>query len=366
MRVIMTGGGTGGHIYPAIAIADKIVERSYKAEILFVGTRRGLEGELVPSRGYPIKFIDVQGLDRRNMFKNVKVLAKYLKAKNRAEDIIEEFDPDVVIGTGGYVCGPVVNAAAGMGIRCFIQEQNAFPGLTNKMLEKKVENVFLGFEDAGQYFKYPEKHIVTGNPVRSEFFTANKETSRKLLGIPQDDFVLLAFGGSQGASRLNRGIMDVIKQYSGKDGIQVYFATGKNYYEPVISDLEGMGVPLDGNIHVEQYISDMNTYLSACDLAVCRSGALTVSEIAISKKASILIPSPNVTGDHQTYNARALSDKGAAILLPESKLVQDSTFLYKEIEALRIDDAYREGMAAKCGLLAPTDATDIIYYSLLS
>lgn len=362
----MTGGGTGGHIYPAIAIADKIVERSYRAEVLFIGTRRGLESQLVPARGYDIRYIDVQGLDRHNPLRNFKTAAKYLKSKKRAEEIIEEFDPDAVIGTGGYVCGPVVSAAANLGVKCYIQEQNAFPGLTNKMLEKKVENVFLGFEDAGKYFKHPEKHIVTGNPVRGEFFTCDGKSARKELGVSDSDFVLLAFGGSLGASRLNRAMMDVIRKYSGKEGIQVFFATGKNYYSPVMSNLEGMGIDTSGNIHVSEYISHMEKYLAACDLCVCRSGALTVSEIAVSGRASILIPSPNVTGDHQTYNARALSDKGGAILLPEKKLVEDSGTLLEEIETLRKDTAYREGIAAKCRKLAPDDATDIIYYSLLT
>jgi len=366
MKVIMTGGGTGGHIYPAIAIADKIVERSYSAEILFVGTKRGMEKDLVPSRGYEIRFIDVQGLDRHNMFRNIKTAYKYLRSRKQAEEIIESFDPDAVIGTGGYVCGPVVSAAASMGVKCYIQEQNAFPGLTNKMLERKVENVFLGFEDAGKYFKYPEKHIVTGNPVRSDFFTTERKEARKALGIGEDDFVLLAFGGSLGASRINRAMIDVIRQYSGQSGIQVFFGTGKNYYDPVVADLHSIGVESGGNIHVKQYIDHMEQYLAACDLAVTRSGALTVSEIAVSGRASVLIPSPNVTGDHQTYNARALSDKGAAILLPEKKLAEDSSLLLQEIETLRKDKAYREGMASKARSLAPNDAADIIYYSLLT
>ncbi|MEA4922036.1 MAG: undecaprenyldiphospho-muramoylpentapeptide beta-N-acetylglucosaminyltransferase [Eubacteriaceae bacterium] len=364
MKVIMTGGGTGGHIYPAIAIADKIMERSGDSEILFVGTKKGLEGELVPKHGYPIKFITVTGLNRKNMLKNFKVLRDYNKGKKQAAKIIEEFQPDIVIGTGGYVCGPVVKVASSMGIKTYVQEQNAFPGLTNKMLEKNVENVFLGFEEAGRFFKYPDKHIVTGNPVRSEFFDINDAESRLELGLKTDQFMLLAFGGSQGAGRVNKAMLDVIKRYNDNEQVQVYFATGKAYYEPILSDLKSMGIHIGPNIHIIEYIDHMEKYLSACDLAVCRSGALTVSEIMVCGKPSILIPSPNVTGDHQTFNARAVSDKGGAIIMEESKL--DGAGLYTEIERLRQDSEYLRGMAEQCRRIAPVDATDIIYYSLIT
>jgi len=364
MRVIMTGGGTGGHIYPAIAIADKIVERTQDSEILFVGTKKGLEGNLVPRHGYDIKFITVSGINRRNMVKNIKVLKDYNKGKKQAKKIIEDFKPDIVIGTGGYVCGPVVKMAASMGIKTYIQEQNAFPGLTNKVLEKNAENVFLGFEEAGKYFKHPEKHIVTGNPVRSEFFGVDNSESRLELGIKSEDFVLLAFGGSQGAGRINKAMLDVIKRYNGKEKVQVFFATGKAYYEPIMTEIEEMEIELEENIHIIEYIDHMEKYLAACDLVVSRSGALTVSEITICGKPSILIPSPNVTGDHQTFNARAISDKGGAILLEEGKLA--ANILYSEVERLRENPAFMEGMAEQCRRSAPVDATDIIYYSLIT
>ncbi|MGI6737443.1 MAG: undecaprenyldiphospho-muramoylpentapeptide beta-N-acetylglucosaminyltransferase [Anaerovoracaceae bacterium] len=365
MRVIMTGGGTGGHIYPAIAIADKIRDRGDDhTEILFVGTEHGLERELVPARGYPIRFITVRGLDRRRPLRNIKVMLDYNKGHRQAKKILEEFRPDCVIGTGGYVCGPVVRAAAAMGIRCYIQEQNAYPGLTNRLLERSVENVFLGFEEAGRYFKHPEKHIVTGNPVRAEFFTASPTASRQRLGVEPDQFMLLAFGGSQGAGRVNRAMIDTIIRYNGVSRVQIFFATGSSYYQPVRRELQDHGVELADNIHIVEYIEDMATYLSACDLVVSRSGALTVSEITICGKPSILIPSPNVTGDHQTFNARALSDKGAAILMKEEQL--EDNRLYLEIERLRQDPAYLEGMAGQCRRAAMPDSADIIYYTLIT
>jgi len=364
MRVIMTGGGTGGHIYPAIAIANKIRDRSNDSQILFVGTKHGLEKDLVPKEGYDIRFITVSGLDRKNLVRNVKVLNDYRKGKKQAAEIISEFKPDIVIGTGGYVSGPVVKTAAQMGVKCYIQEQNAFPGVTNKMLEKSVENVFLGFEEAARFFKHPEKHVVTGNPVRSEFFTADKAASRKLLKISDDDFVVLAFGGSQGAGRINKAMLDVIKKYNDVPGVQVFFATGRFYHLPIMNELRDMGIHIGDNIHIKEYIDDMNDYLAACDLVVSRSGALTVSEITLCSKPSILIPSPNVTGDHQTFNARAISDKGGAVLLEESKL--SGEVLCSEIERLENNSEAMDKMAEISGKCAPVDAADIIYYTIIA
>jgi len=364
MRVIMTGGGTGGHIYPAIAIADKIVERTNDTEVLFVGTRHGLEKDLVPHAGYEIKFITVRGINRKNPIKNIKVFADYNKGKRQARRIIEEFKPDLVIGTGGYASSPVVRIAAQMGIPSYIQEQNAFPGITNKMLEKHVNKVFLGFEEAAKYFKHPEKHVVTGNPVRADFFNFDRKASRERLGLTDDDFMLLSFGGSQGAGRINKAMLSVCEKYSGARGMQVYFATGKAYYEPVMTEINDLGFNLAPNIHIMEYIRNMQVYLAAADLVVARSGALTVSEIAICGRPSILVPSPNVTGDHQTFNARAIADKGGAVLLPESEL--DGERLFEEIERLSKDRQALEVMSEKAKESAPMDATDIIYYSLIT
>ncbi len=362
MRVIMTGGGTGGHIYPAIAIANKIMERTNDSEILFVGTRRGMESRLVPENGYEIRYITVSGLNRKNMIKNIKVFRDYRKGKAQARAIIEEFKPDVVIGTGGYVSGPVVRTAAAMGIRCFLQEQNAVAGVANRMLERYVEKIFLGFEEGGKYFKHKDKLVVSGNPVRSEFFNADPKAAREKLGIDPDKFVVLSFGGSLGAGKINRAMMDVVKAYNGKEGIEVFFGTGKSYYAPIMTELHDMGEDPKDNVHVLEYINNMQDVLAACDLVISRSGALTVSEISLCGKPSILIPSPNVTGDHQTFNARAISDKGGAILLEEKNLTEG--VLLEEIERLRSNPAFMEGMAEQTKRCAPLDATDIIFYSI--
>ena len=268
----------------------------------------------------------------------------------------------MVIGTGGYVSGPVVRTAAAMGVRCFLQEQNAVAGVANRMLERYVEKIFLGFEEGGKSFKRKDKLVVSGNPVRSDFFAADPAAAREKLGIDPDNFVVLCFGGSLGAGRINKAMMEVIREYNGKEGIEVFFATGKSYYTPVMTELQDMGEDLQDNIHVLEYINNMQDVLAACDLVISRSGALTVSEIALCGKPSILIPSPNVTGDHQTFNARAISDKGGAILLEEKKL--EEGVLLEEIEQLRSNPAFMEGMAEQARRCAPLDATDIIFYSI--
>lgn len=364
MRVIMTGGGTGGHIYPAIAIADKILDKSQDSEILFIGTTHGLEKDIVPKHGYHIKFVSASGFHRKNMLKNFKTVSDYARGKKKAREIIKEFDPDIAIGTGGYVSAPVIKAAASLGVRCYIHESNAIPGMTNKMLEDSCEKVFLGFEEAAQYFKKQDRLVVTGNPVRAGFFNEDKEEAREKLRIPPEDFTLLAFGGSQGAGRINKAMLDVIRKYNGVEGVQIYFGTGRFYYDLIMQELSDMAVTLAENIHIMEYISDMQYYLSACDLVVSRSGALTVSEINTCGKPSILIPSPNVTGDHQTFNARAVADKGGAVILPEPELSGES--LFSAVDSLRTDRDKLNGMAEQSRKSSPADAADIIYYSILS
>ncbi|HPR24184.1 MAG TPA: undecaprenyldiphospho-muramoylpentapeptide beta-N-acetylglucosaminyltransferase [Bacillota bacterium] len=362
MKVIMTGGGTGGHIYPAIAIADKIKEKSPSSEIMFIGVKRGKENELVPAAGYKIEFIKVHGLDRKNLFRNINVSREYLQARKDAGKIIKQFCPDAVIGTGGYVCAPALKAAHLQGIKTYIQEQNAMPGLANRMMEKHVEKVFLGFEEAGKGFKYPDKHIVTGNPVRKEFFSADKKEAkkeaRKELGIKQKDFVLLAFGGSQGAGRINKSMISVIEKYNGRENMQIFFATGSYYHMPVMNELGEKGIRLKENVNVISYINDMHKYLNAADLVISRSGAITVSEIAVCGKPSILIPSPIVTGDHQTFNAKVLSEKGAAILMEEKNMREET--LEQEIEKLIKDDEALSKMAKSAEKCAPVDAAEMI------
>ncbi|MGL4483798.1 MAG: undecaprenyldiphospho-muramoylpentapeptide beta-N-acetylglucosaminyltransferase [Anaerovoracaceae bacterium] len=359
MRVIITGGGTGGHIYPAIAIADKIMMREPDSEILFIGSERGMEKSIVPSAGYNIKYLDVQGINRKKWLKNFEVVYKYSKAKIAVKNIIEDFNPDAVIGTGGYVSAPVISKAADLKYLTFIQEQNAYPGLTNKSLEKKVKKVFLGFETAAKYFEDLNKMVYSGNPVRKDFLNFNRDNFRKLNKIRQKDFVILGYGGSQGAARINREFLEIIKEYNGKKNVKVYFATGKNYYSSTLSELSEMGVDLRGNVVIKEYFEDMSSILKITDLAICRSGALTVSEVATAGVPSILIPSPNVSGNHQYFNALALAQKKATILIEEKELGEGR--ILKEIRELINSPEKVKLIRENVLKVFNNNATDVIY-----
>lgn len=354
MRVIMSGGGTGGHIYPAVAIADEIKRRHPDADILFVGTKHGMEKDIVPASGYPIRFITVSGFDRSHPAKAVKTLRDLSKGLKEAKNIIKKFQPDAVIGTGGYVCGPVVRSAYKLGIPSFIHEQNAFPGLTNKLLSKHVDRVFLAFDEARQYFKVKNDPVTVGNPVRHAFVETDRQEAREKLGLSPDDFVILGFGGSLGARTINEEMMNVAWRFADKPGVKVFFATGKSYYKSV---MEGRH-PEANNITYLEYINDMPTYLKACDIAVTRSGALTVSEITASGCASVMIPSPNVTNNHQYYNAKVVADRGGAVLIEEKDLKEGEAA--DVILRLMSDRGRLDEMEKASASLGRTDAARVI------
>ncbi|MDO4869252.1 MAG: undecaprenyldiphospho-muramoylpentapeptide beta-N-acetylglucosaminyltransferase [Bacillota bacterium] len=363
MKVIMTGGGTGGHIYPAIAIADEIKKRYPQAEFLFVGAERGLEKTIVPERGYEIKLITVAGFNRKNPFKNIEVVRKLMKGSNQAREIIANFKPDFVIGTGGYASAPLVRAAQKAGVPSYIHEQNAIPGMTNKLLEKHVRKVFLGFAKAGEHFKHKEKQVVVGNPVRDEFMTLTKEEARKKLGFEEDEFVLLAFGGSQGAGRINKAMISVIKELSGEQGMRIVLGAGSYYYDAILTSLREDGFEIPENVNIMEYIHDMASYLKAADLVVSRSGALTVAETTVCGTPAIFIPSPIVTGNHQYYNALAVCEEGGAEVIEEKDLENEK--LIREILRLKSDPQTLSVMSEKCAAFGPRQATKIICDTVL-
>lgn len=359
MKVIMTGGGTGGHIYPAIAIADKIRRKHPDADILFIGTERGMEKDLVPKNGYPIRFITVSGFHRKKPWKNLKTAMDLMKGNGQAQRIIEEFNPDLVIGTGGYVCGPVVRAAHKKGIKAYIHEQNAFPGVTNKLLEKYADKVFISFSESKEYFKDQNKLVVTGNPIRKSFLLCAMCHSREKMGIRPGEFVILCFGGSLGADKINSTMIRVIEEVNDMPDTRLFFITGRNYYGRVLQSLKEKEIILKENINVLEYADNIHEYLSAADLVISRAGALTVSEITACGKASILIPSPNVTGNHQYYNARVVADKGGAVIMEEKDLTDEKLLgtilrLKNNREALNV----MSGASAGVGRM---DAVDVIY-----
>lgn len=320
MRLLISGGGTAGHINPALAIAD-IAKKEAGAEILFVGTERGLEKTLVTREGYDIKFIDVSGLIRSLSLRNFVVIAKFLKAISDCKKIIKEFKPDVVVGTGGYVCAPAIMAAAALKVPSIIHEQNVIPGVTVKLAASKADCIAISFEDTINYIKpaYRSKCQMTGNPLDEKLLSNNVKDAKAKLGMEDKPFVVM-IGGSLGAERLNQAMIEFVNSC---DENSLYFtsAAGKRYYDKVIEKLDKK--KLGGNINILPYIYNREELYPAADLIISRAGALSVSEICALGKPSILIPSPNVAHNHQEFNARSVEKGGGATVILESELTAE-------------------------------------------
>lgn len=361
MRVIFAGGGTGGHINPAVSIADYAKSRDAEFEALFIGTEKGLEKKLVPALGYNIEYIDVQGFDRSHLFKNIKTVEKLVKSVKRCRSIIRGFKPDCIVCTGGYVSGPVTIAAHREGVPSLIHEQNVFPGLTVKGSGKYVDYLALSFDETVNEIKEKSKCVVTGNPVRESIINADYEESRKKLGI-NEPFVLV-FGGSLGAAKINSTVIDMLARVSEEKKFKLVFGTGDRNYDEVMRRIGAKGIQLGENVTVTPYIDNMADMMAAADLVVSRSGAITVSEIAALGKPSVLIPSPNVVRNHQEQNAREFYNNGAAEMILENELTPE--LLYSKITAVISDREYARGMSEKLGKLAKTDALEKLYGLML-
>lgn len=359
MKIVMTGGGTGGHIYPALAIADKFVEKDPGTEVLYIGDKNCMESTIVPGAGYEFRDVPAEEVNRGNFLLLAKTGVKNIAGIYKARDILESFRPDAVIGTGGFVSFPVIYAAHTLGIRSYFHESNAFPGLANRMLEKYASKVFLGFRSASGFFRQPEKHVVTGNPVREAFFGLDKDASREKLGIDKDAFVILSFGGSLGAGTINDVMYDVMKQVNGEKKIVMLFGTGKAYYDKITERIKEDRIDLEDNIILKPYIDDMTDCLAACDIVVSRSGALTVAEICTCGRASVLVPSPNVTGNHQYYNAKEIADNGGAVLIEDKDFDFDK--MMPLIVKLLNEPEEVERMGRCAAEMAGGDAAEQIY-----
>ena len=361
MRVLISGGGTGGHINPALAIADKMKETFEDAVIEYVGTEKGLESSLVPKAGYKIHYIKVKGFKRKLTFENFDAAVKAVTSVLAAKKVIRGFKPDIVIGTGGYVSWPVLKAASKMGIPTAIHEQNAFPGVTTRMLSKYVNKVMISFDESRPYFECDKsKLVLVGNPVSSKMLTANKEESRKELGLSPDEPVVLSAGGSLGARPLNENVYELIKNYTLPQNITHFHATGKAGWEVQSALYKELGfvetepeVLKKGNVTVCKYIYNMHTLLSACDVEICRAGAMTLSELACLGKAAVIIPSPYVTNNHQYKNAKVLCDKGAAVMIEEKDLTGEK--LIQQVQNLVENKKARTDMENNVREFAITD-----------
>lgn len=324
MKVVFAGGGTAGHINPALAVAGYLREHERDVQILYIGAKGGMEERLVPAAGFEFKSITVSGFQRKISWKNIKrnaaAAVHVFTASHEARRIIREFSPDICIGTGGYVAGPVIREAMKLKIPSLIHEQNAFPGVTNKMLSKNADRTMLAVSDAQKYLSPSARCVLTGNPVRQEVIRAQKSEARKKLGL-DDRPLILSFGGSLGARKINEAAADLLAE-SAKSGrfqhIHGYGQWGKWF--PDLLKEKGVDLAQHPELDVREYISNMPDCLAAADLVICRAGAITLSELQAQGKASVLIPSPNVAENHQYHNAMALVNRGAAEIIEEKDL----------------------------------------------
>lgn len=322
LRLVISGGGTGGHIYPALAIADAVKTYQPEADILFVGAKGRMEMEKVPQAGYPIEGLWISGLQRRLTAKNLLFPLKILASLKKSREIIRRFKPQVAVGVGGYASGPLLKMAEIHRIPTLLQEQNGYAGLTNKWLAKKASKICVAYPNMGRFF--PEDKIVfTGNPVRNDLLDLHKirEKALKNYGFTAERPILFVFGGSLGARTLNQTMLAHVSHLHEK-GIQVIWQTGKANFKPIHRELEANFSLLQGGVVLLPFIDKMAYAYAAADLVVARAGALSISELALAQKASILVPSPHVAEDHQTKNAKALADKNAAVLVSDADAPQ--------------------------------------------
>lgn len=328
MKYLLAGGGTGGHIYPALAIATALSRQDSAAEFLFVGTNHGLEAQLVPNAGYSLRTIDLHGFQRHFSWRNVKNVFLLGRSLLAVRKILRDFAPDVAVGTGGYVCGPVLLQAALMGIPTLIQEQNALPGITNRILAKVVDRIALGYKEAGPRFAVsPDKLFVTGNPVREDLLVEEREASCRYFGLREDQPVVVVTGGSQGARSINQAALTLHRSCRGENKpFQILHITGQTDYNNIIRILESMDIELNSSGSgraIVPYLHEMPKALAVADLVISRAGAIGLAEISLRGVPSILVPYPHAAENHQEINAHSLTSQGAAVVINDSELTGD-------------------------------------------
>lgn len=368
MRVLLTGGGTGGHIYPALAVARRLKEMDADVTLLYIGTERGLESTLVPKEGIAFQSIEIEGFKRSLNFDglkyNIKSAGLFLKSIKKAKDIIRDFKPDVVLGTGGYVSAPICYAASKAGVPTVVHEQNSFLGLTNKFLIRYIDRLAISFEEIyDQVEGYEDKVVFTGNPRAQEVVAQEIPMVDTIYGLDILRPIVLIFGGSRGAERINRAVVDAYPHLKNRD-YQVLFVTGDYYYDDISAKLDKIS-PLQRNRNfvVKPYIHNMIEVLRHTSSIVSRSGATTIAEITVLGIPSVLIPSPNVTDDHQTQNAMSLVKHQAAILLPEEELT--GARLLATLDQLMENKEERLAMSNRAQILDKPEATDQLVQVLL-
>ncbi len=358
MKVFISGGGTAGHINPALAIAQEIEKRQDSPEIFYVGTPGGMENKLV--KKYPMYHIRIQGIKRSLSLSNIKTAMYTATSFIKARKLIKKEKPDLVVGTGGYACWPIVSAAAAMGVPCALHESNSIPGFVVKTLQNKVDVVFVNFEATKKLFDKKANVLHVGTPLRAEFESVKPEKVRKELGVGSKfERVILSFGGSLGANKLNDEVLELMNTFGRSNPhVLMIHATGSRHYETVYTRAKEMGLNELENVQILEYISDMPSKMAAVDLVICRSGALTLSELAYLGVPSVLIPSPNVTDDQQYKNAKLFASSGAAEVIRESELTNGK--LISVVEGIFSDDERLEKMKEEAVKLAVKDSGERI------
>ena len=354
LRVIISGGGTGGHIFPAVSIANAVKALRPDAKLLFVGALGRMEMQRVPAAGYEIKGLPICGFDRKNLLRNVVVLYKIWKSQRMAKKIIRDFRPQVAVGVGGYASGPTLNKAASMGIPCLIQEQNSYAGVTNKLLAKKAAKICVAYEGMERFFP-ADKIMLTGNPVRQALLdtTVTREEALRRLGLDPSKKTILLVGGSLGARTVNESVLQHLDLVKNSD-IQFVWQTGKYYYANIQEQLKGQDIP---NLKVMDFITDMGAAYKAADLVISRAGASSISEFCLIGKPVILVPSPNVAEDHQTKNALALANRDAALYVKDADA--PATLLQLAINTVG-DEAKLQSLSENVLKMALPNSADII------
>lgn len=368
MKFIFTCGGTAGHINPALAVAGRLRELMPDSEMLFIGAEGKMEMELVPREGYQINGLKITNISRERSLNglthNLDTLKNVALSHKEARKIIKGFKPDAVIGTGGYVCYPVITAASGLHIPTVVHESNAVPGLTTRMLATRVDRMLVGFGDSRASYPHPERVEVTGTPVRGEFDVYTRESARAELGIPEDVKLVVSVWGSLGAGHMNRIMTELIPMLDGQQGFRLIHAAGSMYYNGLVAELgeKAPGFEQRG-AEVRKYIYDMPRVMAAADLVMCRAGASTISELSYMGRPVIMVPSPNVTNNHQEKNARVLEKAGGAEVMLEGEF--DARSLLNEVKALLADQDRLDAMSRAMSSLAVTDATERICSAIL-
>lgn len=354
MKVVISGGGTGGHIYPAVAIIEELKKRDSNIDILYIGSKNSMESELIPSLGINYKSIEVMGLPRKINKKFFKSIFVLLKGLRQAKKILKRFKPDVVIGTGGFVTGPVLYKAHKMGIYTIFHEQNSYPGITNRILSRYVNAMAVTFKESIKFFKNNDKCVVTGNPIRNRFEFLNREQSLKFFEIDENSKNIFSFGGSNGSEELNKAVLGILDKFCENEKISLIHVTGKLNYDKFLEEVKNKDIKIGNNVKILPYMTEMDKAYGVSDLVITSSGAITLAEISKIGLASILIPKAYTTENHQEFNARAYKDIGASELILEKEL--NSDLLWENIEKIIFDNSRLEQMKENAKKLATPNA----------